>query len=177
MAIKSLIDIDSLKKATTEGTCWIKNGICKGCLYLPMCNAVQSLVNTSKELALAIVRNLIALDTSRDVKEGLAPEVYLTNKQLYKQLTGIEYSFSDAYKRFNIGDYGAFQRECKAQGDSIMKVCSFCGKSEDQVGCMITSPNADICSDCVLMCMAILLEEFLKRVQIDGKQTKVKDQD
>ncbi|AOQ24612.1 hypothetical protein MTAT_19550 [Moorella thermoacetica] len=58
-----------------------------------------------------------------------------------------------------------------------MKVCSFCGKSEDQVGHMITSPNADICSACVLICMAMLLEEFLKRVQIDGKQTKVKDQD
>lgn len=57
-----------------------------------------------KKLARAIARNLVAWDTSKDKKEGLLPEVYLTDRCLYKKLTGVEYNFSDACKRFNIGD-------------------------------------------------------------------------
>lgn len=57
-----------------------------------------------KELTRTIARNLVAWDTSKDKKEGLLPEVYLTDRCLYKKLTGVEYNFSDACKRFNIGD-------------------------------------------------------------------------
>jgi hypothetical protein len=56
------------------------------------------------ELIRAIARNLVAWDTSKDKSQGLLPEVYLTNQCLYKKLTGVEYSFIDACKRFNIGD-------------------------------------------------------------------------
>lgn len=51
-----------------------------------------------------IARNLVAWDTSKDKSQGLLPEVYLTNKWLYKELTGEEYEFGKACKKFCIGD-------------------------------------------------------------------------
>lgn len=55
-----------------------------------------------KELTRTIARNLVAWDTSKDNREGLLPEVYLTNKYLYKQLTGEEYFRHKAVKEFDI---------------------------------------------------------------------------
>ncbi|OZV10772.1 hypothetical protein CIW83_18305 [Tissierella sp. P1] len=55
-----------------------------------------------QEIAEIIARNLTAWDTSKDKKEGLLPEVYLRNKGVYKELTGEEYIFSRAVKKFNI---------------------------------------------------------------------------
>jgi ATP-dependent Clp protease ATP-binding subunit ClpX len=39
-----------------------------------------------------------------------------------------------------------------------MKVCSFCGKTEEQVRRIITVPTADICNECVIVCMDILIK-------------------
>ncbi|MEX3713373.1 hypothetical protein ABFV99_13295 [Cytobacillus horneckiae] len=54
------------------------------------------------ELIRLIARNLVAWDTSKDKREGLLPEVYLTNKYWYKQLTGEEYFQHKAVEKFNI---------------------------------------------------------------------------
>ncbi|WP_399063331.1 ClpX C4-type zinc finger protein [Streptomyces sp. BB1-1-1] len=37
--------------------------------------------------------------------------------------------------------------------------CSFCGKTRNQVGHLITGPGVNICSDCVDLCQAIIEEE------------------
>lgn len=60
--------------------------------------------NAHDSIASVIARNLVAWDTSKDKREGLLPEVYLTNKVLYKQLTGEEYIQHKAMKKFHIGD-------------------------------------------------------------------------
>lgn len=71
-------------------------------LYL--LNQVESLEKNQKELTKIIARNIIAWDTSKDKKQGLLPEVYLSNKHWYKKLTGEEYNFSKARRKFNIGE-------------------------------------------------------------------------
>lgn len=53
-------------------------------------------------LAEVIARNLTAWDTSKDKTQGLLPEIYLKNKYWYKKLTGEEYVFHKAIKKFNI---------------------------------------------------------------------------
>ena len=40
-----------------------------------------------------------------------------------------------------------------------MKVCSFCGKNKEMVKRIITSEDADICNECVVVCMNILIKE------------------
>jgi hypothetical protein len=61
-------------------------------------------INTSCKLVEVIARNLVAWDTSKDKKQGLLPEVYLTNKQIYRELVGEEYEFARACEKFHIGD-------------------------------------------------------------------------
>ena len=41
-----------------------------------------------------------------------------------------------------------------------MKVCNFCGRSEEKVKLMVTSRKADICCECILTCVEILLEQL-----------------
>jgi|GEM_PF-6144698 hypothetical protein len=62
----------------------------------------ERLEKDQKEFARVIARNLIAWDTSKDKGEGLLPEVYLTNKVLYKKLTGEEYYKDRAIAKFDI---------------------------------------------------------------------------
>jgi hypothetical protein len=69
---------------------------------------IRYLVEQINELTKVIARNLVAWDTSKDKSQGLLPEVYLTNRYLYKQLTGEEYNFTAACKRFKIDYYVAF---------------------------------------------------------------------
>lgn len=54
------------------------------------------------QLAEIIARNLTAWDTSKDNSQGMLPEVYLSNKVWYERLTGEEYRFYKAIKKFNI---------------------------------------------------------------------------
>jgi hypothetical protein len=74
------------------------------CMYELEFNEVFELVKgvSVSELTRTIARNLVAWDTSKDKREGLLPEVYLTNKYLYKILTGEEYFQHKAVKKFNI---------------------------------------------------------------------------
>lgn len=76
-----------------------------GELYANKADAEQLIkqINLYDDLAEAIARNLTAWDTSRDKKESLLPEVYLTNRWLYKQITGEEYNFTKACEKFHIG--------------------------------------------------------------------------
>jgi hypothetical protein len=48
-----------------------------------------------------IAKNLIGWDTSKDKEKGLLPEVYLSNKTIYKELTGKEYNFLEATKKYS----------------------------------------------------------------------------
>lgn len=43
--MKSLAEIERLKEATTEGTCWLEDGVCKECANKPLCNAVNELAD------------------------------------------------------------------------------------------------------------------------------------
>lgn len=57
------------------------------------------------EIVETIARNCVAWDTSKDKREGLLPEVaFFKNSSLYKRLTGEEYNYSKAVKKFHIGD-------------------------------------------------------------------------
>jgi ATP-dependent Clp protease ATP-binding subunit ClpX len=50
-----------------------------------------------------------------------------------------------------------------------MKVCNFCGKTQDQVVRMITSKTADICNECVMLCAEILIKELeYKEIEFEG---------
>ncbi|OPX46346.1 hypothetical protein CLHUN_01620 [Ruminiclostridium hungatei] len=84
---------------------WDKNGSVVAELYANTEDAEQLVkqINLYDELARTIARNLTAWDTSRDKKESLLPEVYLTNRWLYKQITGEEYNFTKACQKFHIG--------------------------------------------------------------------------
>ena len=48
---------------------------------------------------------------------------------------------------------------------SIMKKCSFCGRSNPQVARLFSGDNALICNECVTLCNRILMEEE-RRVKI-----------
>jgi hypothetical protein len=39
------------------------------------------------------------------------------------------------------------------------RLCSFCGKHEDQVQCLIAGPGVFICDECVQLCNEILAQE------------------
>jgi len=55
-----------------------------------------------RDLAKIVARNLIAWDTSKDKREGLLPEVYLSNRVWYERLTGEAYYQHKAIKRFGL---------------------------------------------------------------------------
>ena len=46
-----------------------------------------------------------------------------------------------------------------AREDNKPLRCSFCGKTQDQVGRMVAGPGVCICSDCIELCVSILEEE------------------
>lgn len=56
--------------------------------------------------------------------------------------------------------------EENAKGVLFVKSCSFCGRTEEQVARMITSPKADICATCVLICMEILINNLTEYKEI-----------
>ncbi len=45
------------------------------------------------------------------------------------------------------------------KNDKEIKICSFCGRSGDEVEDLITGPGVNICSDCIEVCQNILREE------------------
>lgn len=72
--------------------------------YHELLEKIEQFEKMQVELTRVVARNLIAWDTSKDKREGLLPEVYLTNKVLYQRLTGEEYFQHKAMKKFHIGD-------------------------------------------------------------------------
>lgn len=62
----------------------------------------DGIIKMQEKLAEIIARNLTAWDTSKDKTQGVLPEVYLSNKGWYKRLTGEEYVYIKAIKKFNI---------------------------------------------------------------------------
>ncbi|MBY6838752.1 ClpX C4-type zinc finger protein [Clostridium botulinum] len=46
-----------------------------------------------------------------------------------------------------------------------MHKCDFCGKDQTQVKKMINSNNVDICEECVLLCMDVLIKETSDKFQ------------
>lgn len=51
-----------------------------------------------EKLDVVIARNIVAWETSKDKKEGLLPEVYLTDCYLFKKLTGLEPTYLNLRK-------------------------------------------------------------------------------
>ncbi|WP_289136305.1 hypothetical protein [uncultured Brevibacillus sp.] len=72
-------------------------------LAIEPCDAADALVKlVQNDTAKLIARNLVAWDTSKDKREGLLPEVYLSNRVWYERLTGEAYYQHKAIKRFGI---------------------------------------------------------------------------
>lgn len=69
---------------------------------LELIAAAPEMKKQLNQLAEIIARNLTAWDTSKDSSQGMLPEVYLSNKVWYERLTGEEYRFIKAVKKFNI---------------------------------------------------------------------------
>ena len=40
-----------------------------------------------------------------------------------------------------------------------MHKCDFCGKDQNQVKRMVAGKTADICEECILICMEVLIKE------------------
>ena len=53
--------------------------------------------------------------------------------------------------------------------DKEPKICSFCGRSSDEVENMVTGPGVYICSECIDICHNILLEERKNKTK-QGKE-------
>ncbi|MEG0047858.1 MAG: ATP-dependent Clp protease ATP-binding subunit ClpX [Clostridia bacterium] len=41
-----------------------------------------------------------------------------------------------------------------------LKRCSFCGKTSEQVRRMVAGPNVQICSECIVLCQEIIVDDF-----------------
>lgn len=59
---------------------------------------------SARDIIETIARNCTAWDTSKDKKEGLLPEVTMTNEHLYEIFTNKKYNFYEACRLFNIGE-------------------------------------------------------------------------
>lgn len=59
---------------------------------------------SARDIIETIARNCTAWDTSKDKKEGLLPEVTITNEHLYEIFTSKKYNFHEACRLFNIGE-------------------------------------------------------------------------
>ena len=87
---------------TGEGVYFLQSGDDQPVLLEPQraADALMEVVQT--DLAKIVARNLVAWDTSKDRREGLLPEVYLSNRVWYERLTGEAYYQHKAIKRFGI---------------------------------------------------------------------------
>lgn len=44
--------------------------------------------------------------------------------------------------------------------------CTFCGKGDDDVACLVAGPKVMICDECVDLCVDIVAENRLKRLVV-----------
>ena len=49
-------------------------------------------------------------------------------------------------------------------------LCSFCGKSQDEVKKLIAGPSVYICDECIQLCNEIIAEEYNQEDEEDGPQ-------
>ena len=47
-------------------------------------------------------------------------------------------------------------------------LCSFCGKSQDEVKKLIAGPSVYICDECIQLCNEIIAEEYGQEVEPEG---------
>ncbi|USG64007.1 hypothetical protein NDK47_17815 [Brevibacillus ruminantium] len=87
---------------TEEGIYFLQVGEAPALLLDPHEAADALLKLVQSDLARIVARNLVAWDTSKDKREGLLPEVYLSNRVWYERLTGEEYYQHKAIKKFGI---------------------------------------------------------------------------
>ena len=51
-------------------------------------------------------------------------------------------------------------------GDDLL--CSFCGKSQDEVKKLIAGPSVYICDECIQLCNEIIGEEYSQEAKQEG---------
>lgn len=78
-------------------------------------------------------------------------------RQLFQIGTALEESLRKAY-----GDRWEAQVP-RAKDEVQLAVCSFCGKSQNEVRKIIAGPSVHICDECVELCDQILIKEDLKK--------------
>lgn len=78
-------------------------------------------------------------------------------RQLFQIGTALEESLRKAY-----GERWEEQVPRAKEDIPALAVCSFCGKSQDEVRKIIAGPSVHICDECVDLCDQILIKENLK---------------
>ena len=49
-------------------------------------------------------------------------------------------------------------------------LCSFCGKSQDEVKKLIAGPSVYICDECIQLCNEIIAEEYGQEAEKEGAE-------
>ena len=67
-----------------------------------------------------------------------------------------------------------------SDGDDMEVLCSFCGKSQDEVKKLIAGPSVYICDECIDLCNEIVQEDRLQEIEEQGdggilKPMEIKD--
>lgn len=57
----------------------------------------------------------------------------------------------------------------KDKSDKDFYICSFCGKTEDEVSHIIVGPAVYICNECVELCHKIILDERGKKFRNNAR--------
>jgi len=65
----------------------------------------------------------------------------------------------------------------KKSGSSDDLMCSFCGKSQDEVKKLIAGPSVYICDECIQLCNEIIAEEYTQESEEDSSSELLKPAD
>lgn len=96
------LNVNTTLIKTEEGIYFLKVAEVPPVPIEPSVAASLLLKMVQNDTARLIARNLVAWDTSKDKREGMLPEVYLSNKVWYQRITGEEYLQHKAIERFRI---------------------------------------------------------------------------
>jgi len=55
-----------------------------------------------------------------------------------------------------------------------MLECSFCGKNNEEVKNLVVGPQVAICSECVILCVELLMEKNICVIDPNIKKEKLK---
>ena len=93
-----LLRLEKLKEDTSKLNKKYKN---KNSMANDLLDLSESINNNYKKLLIeTVARNLVAWETSKDKKEGLLPNIYTTNRAMYKELTGQEFNLSKVKAKY-----------------------------------------------------------------------------